>query len=128
MLLYWAFQIRLRLYLVSRVYENFDGGFLGNNCHMVVNIKSARLLSPKNSLQRQLRFAAVDPHAITEARVPRLEYHQIFQSPWCCDADVEEQYHSMMESIFHLDMDEACCTLLVLAAMFDISGTTMQLI
>lgn len=88
---------------------------------MVVNIKSARLLSPKTSLQGQLRFAAVDPHTVN-ARVPRLEYHQIFQSPWCCDADVEEQYHSMMESIFHLDMDDACCTLLLLAAMFDISG------
>ena len=93
---------------------------------MVVNIKSARLLSPKNSLQTQLKVAAMDSQAMVEssysARIPRLEYNHFFKSPWCCDADAEDQYRSMMESIFNLEMDDICCTLLVLVAMFDTSG------
>jgi hypothetical protein len=100
---------------------------IGNNCHMVVNIKSARLLSPKNSLQTQLKVAALDTQAVIEstnnARIPRLEYNQFFQSPWCCDAGVEDQYRAMMESIFNLEMDDVCCTLLSLVAMFDTSET-----
>ena len=93
---------------------------------MVVNIKSARLLSPKNTLQTQLKVAALDTQAVIEstnnARIPRLEYNQFFQSPWCCDAGVEDQYRAMMESIFNLEMDDVCCTLLSLVAMFDTSG------
>ena len=98
---------------------------------MVVNIKSARLLSPKNTLQTQLKVAALDTQAVIEstnnARIPRLEYNQFFQSPWCCDAGVEDQFRAMMESIINLEMDDVCCTLLSLVAMFDTSGMYFQI-
>ena len=98
---------------------------------MVVNIKSARFLGPKNTLQTQLKVAAMDSEALIEsrmgARIPRLEYNHFYKSPWCCDAELEDQYKQMMESIFRLEMDDTSCTLLVLIAMFDTSGKFLQI-
>ena len=99
---------------------------------MVVNIKSARFLGPKNTLQTQLKVAAMDSEALIEsrmgARIPRLEYNHFYKSPWCCDAELEDQYKQMMESIFRLEMDDTSCTLLVLIAMFDTSGKVTFLV
>jgi len=100
---------------------------IGNNCHMVVNIKSARILNPQNNLNEQMRIAKLDMNgvqettAIVQQPTTRLEYNQIFQSPWCCDADDELDYKEMMESIIKLNMDEVENTLMTCAAMFDVS-------
>ena len=98
---------------------------------MVVNIKSARVLNPQNNLQEQLKIAKLDVQSVQRTnnstplpnpRLPRIEYHQIFRSPWCCDLDDEDHYKTMMESIINLDMDEVENILMVCAAMFDVSG------
>ena len=94
---------------------------------MVVNIKSARILNPQNNLQEQMKIANFDSMntAVQQQQqpaLPRLEYNQIFQSPWCCDLDDEHDYKVMMESIIKLNMDEVENTLMTCAAMFDVSG------
>ena len=99
---------------------------------MVVNIKSARILNPQNNLNEQMRIAKLDINgvqettAIVQQPTTRLEYNQIFQSPWCCDADDELDYKEMMESIIKLNMDEVENTLMTCAAMFDVSGMTKK--
>ena len=99
---------------------------IGNNCHLAINIKSARLLNPCNSPQRQLQV--VDDNiqsqktAVATAMGAKLEYDQIFNSPWCCDATEEVQYKNMMDSLIGLNMDDGECTLFMLAAMFDAAG------
>ena len=96
---------------------------IGNNCHLAVNIKSARLLNPGNSLQQQIQLAAGSETIVRSSKdAPRIEYEQIFTSPWCCDASEESQYRAMMESLTSLNMDDGECTLFLLAAMFDTSG------
>ena len=96
---------------------------IGNNCHLAVNIKSARLLKPGNSLQQQIQLAAGSETIVrSSANAPRIEYEHIFTSPWCCDESEESQYRSMMESLTSLNMDDGECTLFLLAAMFDTSG------
>lgn len=106
---------------------------------MVVNIKSARILNPQNNLQEQMKLAKLDMNAVQETPAAttivqqqqqpttRLEYNQIFQSPWCCDVDDELDYKVMMESIIKLNMDEVENTLMTCAAMFDVSGMTFVL-
>ena len=98
---------------------------------MVVNIKSARVLNPQNNLQEQLKIAKFDVNSLQgpnqtkpqpNPSLPRIEYHQIFRSPWCCDLGDEHQYKTMMESIINLNMDEVENILMVCAAMFDVSG------
>ena len=111
---------------------------------MVVNIKSARVLNPQNNLQEQLKIAKFDVNSIqggqpnqqlTRLQQPqpnsnlhRIEYHQIFRSPWCCDLGDEHQYKTMMESIINLNMDEVENILMVCAAMFDVSGKKTRVI
>ena len=96
---------------------------IGNNCHLAVNIKSARLLKPGNSLQQQIQLAAGSETIVRSSKnAPRIEYEHIFTSPWCCDESEESQYRTMMESLTSLNMDDGECTLFLLAAMFDTSG------
>jgi len=95
---------------------------IGNNCHLAVNIKSARLLNPGNSLQQQIQLAAGSETIVRSSQnAPRIEYEHIFTSPWCCDESEESQYRTMMESLTSLNMDDGECTLFLLAAMFDTS-------
>jgi hypothetical protein len=95
---------------------------IGNNCHLAVNIKSARLLKPGNSLQQQIQLAAGSETIVRSSKnAPRIEYEHIFTSPWCCDESEESQYRTMMESLTSLNMDDGECTLFLLAAMFDTS-------
>ena len=96
---------------------------IGNNCHLAVNIKSARLLKPGNSLQQQIQKAGSEPIAFGALKnAPQIEYEYIFTSPWCCDESEQSQYRTTMESLTSLNMDDGECTLFLLAAMFDTSG------
>ena len=96
---------------------------IGNNCHLALNIKSARLLKPGNSLHQQIQNAGSETIDLgtTSPNAPKIEYEYIFTSPWCCDESEESQYQTMMESLTSLNMDDGECTLLLLAAMFDTS-------
>lgn len=112
-----------------REFESDDRrALLSKNTHMVVNIKSARLLCPQNTLQKQIVYASNAAVSAQEAaaRLARLEYHQVFRSPWCCGADIEERYQSMMEDIFNLEMDDVTCVLMAAMAMFASNGQNSQ--
>ena len=63
---------------------------IGNNCHLAINIKSARLLNPCNSPQKQLQVVGTQ-NSPNRVRA-RIEYDQIFKSPWCCDESEELQF------------------------------------
>jgi hypothetical protein len=36
----------------------------------------------------------------------RIEYHQVFSSPWASHADHERMFASLMENLFHMCMDD----------------------
>ena len=97
---------------------------IGNNCHLALNIKSARLLKPGNSLHQQIQNAGSETIDLgtTSPNAPKIEYEYIFTSPWCCDESEQSQYRTTMESLTSLNMDDGECTLFLLAAMFDTSG------
>lgn len=95
---------------------------IGNNCHLAVNIKSARLLSPGNNWRTQLQLAGSNKDVYTPDDSWRIEYNQLFKSPWACTEEQESQYREMMFATSDLNMDEAEYTLFVLASMFDTTG------
>ncbi len=96
---------------------------IGNNCHLAINIKSARFLSPGNNLAKQLKVAGSEKSIYTPNQGCRMEYDHIFKSPWCCDESQENQYREMFKTLTSLNMDDVESTLLLLAAIFDTSGT-----
>ncbi len=99
-----------------------------NNTDMVVNIRSARLLRPGHNLQAQLVHivggdGAVSPDSSTSdvatyQKPPRIEYRQIYQSPWAEGAEHEEKFASLMENLFHLEMDRTTTILMTLVVLF----------
>ncbi len=48
----------------------------------------------------------------------RLSVFQVFQSPWACSAEHEEQFARLMESLFHLEMDATTTVLMTLVVLF----------
>ncbi|TRY72416.1 hypothetical protein TCAL_09547 [Tigriopus californicus] len=88
------------------------------NTHMVVNLKSARMLKPTNSLQGQLCLTnGTQPNQAISASPNRLTYSQFFNSPWCCSADKEEEYKNLMDELFNLDMDDITSVLMMIMTM-----------
>ena len=85
---------------------------LSSNLESVVNFKAARMLIPTNGLQRQLACAVGtgSPAAVASSNyglVPlynrmRINYSQVFNSPWCCDEQQEEQFKLMMNELYSI--------------------------
>eukprot|EP00095_Tigriopus_kingsejongensis_P012478 maker-scaffold323_size206388-snap-gene-1.16 protein:Tk12478 transcript:maker-scaffold323_size206388-snap-gene-1.16-mRNA-1 annotation:"hypothetical protein DAPPUDRAFT_304351" len=87
------------------------------NTHMVVNLKSARMLKPSNDFQGQLCLTnGSQPHNTNgqQSSKGRLNYSQIFNSPWCCSADKEDEYKDLMEELFNLEMDDITSVLMMI--------------
>ena len=105
------------------------------NTDMLVNIRSARMLRPGFNLQDQLsvvyggkkHFGEQNTvqHAkrtdSSSANMPikkRLEYQQIYSSPWASGEDEEKKFFSMMNTIFELQMDHTTTALVAMMALF----------
>jgi len=104
-----------------------------SNTDMLVNIRSARMLRPGFNLLDQLSIvygekkAFVDPSESksfsnpSSAGMPikkRLEYQQIYSSPWASGEDEEQKFFSMMNTIFQLQMDHTTTALIAMMALF----------
>eukprot|EP00095_Tigriopus_kingsejongensis_P007212 snap_masked-scaffold1268_size51707-processed-gene-0.2 protein:Tk07212 transcript:snap_masked-scaffold1268_size51707-processed-gene-0.2-mRNA-1 annotation:"vitamin d3 receptor b-like" len=104
-----------------------------HNTDMIVNIRSARLLRPGINLQAQVNHATGGPSLEPACASmdlfkcqERLEYKQIFQSPWACDPHHEAQFASLMENLFHLEMDVTTTTLMSMIVLFSTSYTDLK--
>lgn len=128
--------------------SNDQRSLLLKNTDMIVNIRSARILRPGVNLQDQLQHAVgsalnKDTSGVTQMLqqgggqvaaqgsssgqpTRRLEYKQVFQSPWACDADHEEHFANLMSSIFELKMDKTTISLLTMMALFSVSQIDLE--
>ncbi|XP_059087540.1 nuclear receptor ROR-alpha A-like [Tigriopus californicus] len=104
-----------------------------HNTDMIVNLRSARLLRPGINLQAQINHATGGPSLENTStsmdlfKCPeRLEYKQIFQSPWACDEKHEAQFASLMENLFHLEMDRTTTTLMAMIVLFSTSYAELK--
>lgn len=104
-----------------------------HNTDMIVNLRSARLLRPGINLQAQINHATGGPSlentttSMDLFQCPeRLEYKQIFQSPWACDEKHEAQFASLMENLFHLEMDRTTTTLMAMIVLFSTSYAELK--
>ena len=103
-----------------------------SNTDMLVNIRSARMLRPGFNLQDQLSVVYGGkrelPHPTTsmspkdsapkKAFQRRLEYQQVYSSPWASGEDQEKKFFAMMNSIFELQMDQTTTALIAMMALF----------
>jgi hypothetical protein len=103
------------------------------NQDMIVNIKSARVLRPGVNLRDQLiHVTGKQPEASIVAYNPaqpetRMGYRQIFSVPWACHIEHEDKYRDLMESIFHLRMDQSSASLMMVIVLFSTGGLGAKL-
>ena len=95
------------------------------NTEILVNIRSARILRPEYNLIEQLSIVIgknpVPVDSSKSSAVPikkRLEYRQLYSSPWASEQKVEERFFFLMNNIFELQMDQITTTVLSLMALF----------
>ena len=98
-----------------------------SNTDMLVNIRSARMLRPGFNLQDQLSivFGAKNSDADSSPKCDsskplkkRLEYKQVYSSPWASGEDEEQKFYAMMSTIFELQMDHTTTALIAMMALF----------
>ena len=104
-----------------------------SNTDMLVNIRSARMLRPGFNLLDQLSVVfgekktflnpsiAKSMNNPSSAGLPikkRLDYQQIYSSPWASGEDEEQKFFSMMNTIFELQMDHTTTALIAMMALF----------
>ena len=98
-----------------------------SNTDMLVNIRSARMLRPGHNLHDQmsvifgrgtdsLPLESFDQGKKTVQK--RLEYKQVYSSPWASGEDQERMFFSMMNNIFSLKMDQKTTALMAMMALF----------
>ena len=96
-----------------------------SNTDMLVNIRSARMLRPGYNLLDQLSVVYGKNKPLLDTSktsvVPikkRLEYKQVYSSPWASGEDEEQRFYSMMNTIFELQMDQTTTALIAMMALF----------
>ena len=97
-----------------------------SNTDMLVNIRSARMLRPGYNLLDQLSVVYGKNKPLAESSkntsvMPikkRLEYKQVYSSPWASGEDEEQRFLSMMNTIFELQMDQTTTALIAMMALF----------
>ena len=96
-----------------------------SNTDMLVNIRSARMLRPGYNLVDQLSVVYGKNKPVAESSktsvMPikkRLEYKQVYSSPWASGEDEEQRFFSMMNTIFELQMDQTTTALIAMMALF----------
>ena len=111
------------------------------NTDMLVNIRSARMLRPGSNLQDQISvvFGLQNNPSGSSSGVlsrsggagaqgssgkagasdtSRLNYKQVYSSPWASGEDQEEKFFALMSNIFQLRMDQTTTALIGLMALF----------
>merc|ERR1712126_468211 len=103
------------------------------NTEMLVNIQSARILRPEHNLIDQLSIVfGKNPVVIDSSKSSalvikkRLEYRQLYSSPWASEQKEEERFFFLMNNIFELQMDQITTIIVSLMALF--SQSNVQLI
>lgn len=101
-----------------------------SNTDMLVNIRSARMLRPGFNLLDQLSvvYGEKKPFVVPTASksfgnsgMPikkRLDYQQIYSSPWASGEDEEQKFFSMMNTLLELQMDHTTTALIAMMALF----------
>lgn len=80
-----------------------------HNIQAAVNIKAAKMLRPSNGLAKQLKCAMGNAQGwlgAVQKNNNRLEYGQIFRSPWCASESKEIQFQRDMEDLFKVGIDQ----------------------
>jgi len=103
------------------------------NTVSIINIRIVRWLHPSIDLRQQLTLCgggqelfqeALEGGKVTEDGLWRVNYDDVFASPWCCDSYYEDRYKVLMEDMHQLTFDSTVMVLLSVMCLFNCKGVT----
>jgi len=103
------------------------------NTVSIINIRIVRWLHPSINLKEQLTLCgggqemfqeALEGGKVTEDGLWRVNYDDVFASPWCCDSYYEDRYKVLMEDMHNLTFDSTVMVLLSVMCLFNCKGVT----
>lgn len=101
---------------------------LVSNTVSIINIKISRWLSEDLKTQigllgtnQDLYKEAADAGRLTEDLNMKVDYSDIFISPWCCDSSHEDRYEALVRQMCELELDPTTVVLLSVMSLFYIS-------
>lgn len=98
------------------------------NTVSIINIRIIRWFHPNIDLKKQLLLClggqdlfqeALNSGKVTEPGHYRVNYDDVFSSPWCCDSYFEERYEVLMKEMHSLSLDSTIMVLLSVMCLFD---------
>jgi len=101
------------------------------NTVSIINIRIVRWLHPSIDLRQQLTLCgggqemfqeALEGGKVTEDGLWRVNYDDVFASPWCCDSYYEDRYKVLMEDMHNLTFDSTVMVLLSVMCLFNCKG------
>jgi len=108
---------------------------LVTNTVAIINIKISRWLSDDSDLKLQMGLLStgqdlygetVDKGRVTDELQMKVNYSDIFISPWCCDSSFEDRYEVLIKEMFLLELDPTTVVLLSVMCLFYV-GPNVQL-
>jgi len=103
------------------------------NTVSIINIRIVRWLHPSVNLRQQLTLCgggqemfqeALEEGKVTEDGLWRVNYDDVFASPWCCDSYYEDRYKVLMDDMHNLTFDSTVMVLLSVMCLFNCKGVT----
>merc|ERR1719158_1079489 len=99
------------------------------NTVSIINIRIIRWFHPSSDLKTQLTLCggngqhmfreALESGKVTEHGRWRVNYDDVFCSPWCCDSSFEDRYEVLMKEMHKLKFDSTVMVLLSVMCLFD---------
>jgi len=99
------------------------------NTVSIINIRIVRWFHPSIDLKTQLNLCgggghdlfmeAVETGKVSEHGRWRVNYDDVFCSPWCCDSTFEDRYEILMKEMHTLNFDNTIMVLLSVMCLFD---------
>lgn len=98
---------------------------LFSNTNVAIAILSTEWLNPKIELKEQMkRLSGIDTDVLApnsehhDTTSNRLNFHQVYSSPWTTNAEDERQYHFLIQTMLMLPTDEITVILLSVIALY----------
>jgi len=106
---------------------------LVSNTVSIINIKIVLWFHPSSDLKKQILLCGGTRNLYQEALLEgkltdhglwRVNYCDVFASPWCCDSSFEDRYEVLIKELHTLNLDHNIVVLLSVMCLFDSDHVT----
>ena len=87
----------------------------------IINVQDLKTQMGLLGTNHDLYKEAANAGRLTEDLNMKVDYSDIFISPWCCDSSHEDRYEALVQQVCELELDPTTVVLLSVMSLFYIS-------